>query len=65
MEQGQQWITAGLAANDGGTISSEGIGIQVGIKTTGAMPKHCLLAVLGVFEIDTVMDQMAPDLGGA
>ena len=56
MEQGQHRIPAGLAANDGGTIGSEGIGIKVGIKTTGAMPKHCLLAILGVFEIDAVMD---------
>ena len=29
------------------------------------MPEHRLLAVLGVFEIDPVVVQMAPDLGGA
>ena len=63
VEQGKKGINSGLTANDRGAVGRKRIGIQIGIKSAGAMPEHGLHAVFGVFEVDPVVDQMAPDLG--
>ena len=63
MQQGEQRVSPSLALDDGLTALHEGGGIEVGIQAARAMPEHGFHAVLGVFEIDPVVEEMAPDLG--
>ena len=65
IQHGQEQVLAALRLDDGCTEIGKGLGIQVGVKATGAMPKHGLHAIFGVFKINAIVVEMAPDLGRA
>ena len=57
----QERIAARFAPNDPSAGVLESLTVQIGIKTAGAMPEHRFLAVLGVFEVDPIAEQVVPE----
>ena len=64
IEQAQQQVLAALGLDDLCAEIGKGLGIEIGVEATGAMPEHGLHAIFGVFKINAIVVEMAPDLGG-